>query len=81
MDCGAFSPEINSGRMHTGLGCGSLLVAPAAWDGPGRRRAFYGALLSSVISAGPREHGWVRRGDDDGIVDVALSGHHRLAPE
>ena len=29
----AFPPEINSGRMYTGPGSGSMLAAAAAWDG------------------------------------------------
>ena len=33
MDFGALPPEINSGRMYTGPGCGSTLAAAAAWDG------------------------------------------------
>ena len=32
MDFGALPPEINSGRMYTGRGCGSTLAAAAAWD-------------------------------------------------
>jgi PPE-repeat protein len=33
MDFGALPPEINSGRMYSGPGCGSTLTAAAAWDG------------------------------------------------
>jgi PPE-repeat protein len=33
MDFGALPPEINSGRMYCGPGCGSMLAASAAWDG------------------------------------------------
>jgi PPE-repeat protein len=32
MDYGALPPEINSGRMYTGPGSGSMLTAAAAWD-------------------------------------------------
>jgi PPE-repeat protein len=33
MDFGALPPEINSGRMYSGPGAGSMLVAAVAWDG------------------------------------------------
>ncbi|MCA2322556.1 PPE family protein [Mycobacterium intracellulare] len=33
MDFGALPPEVNSGRMYYGPGCGSMLAASAAWDG------------------------------------------------
>ena len=52
MDFGALPPEINSGRMYSGPGCGSMLGAAAAWDGTGRRLAFHGGLLS-VGDRGP----------------------------
>ena len=32
MDFGALPPETNSGRMHTGPGCGPTLAAAATWD-------------------------------------------------
>ena len=32
MDFGALPPEINSGRMYCGPGCGPMLAAAAAWD-------------------------------------------------
>jgi PPE-repeat protein len=32
MDFGALPPEINSGRMYCGPGCGPMLNAAAAWD-------------------------------------------------
>ncbi|MHA7648274.1 PPE family protein [Mycobacterium sp. ML4] len=33
MDFGALPPEVNSGRMYTGPGAGSLLVAAEMWEG------------------------------------------------
>jgi PPE-repeat protein len=33
MDYGALPPEINSGRMYSGPGCGSMLAAATTWDG------------------------------------------------
>lgn len=33
MDFGALPPEVNSGRMYCGPGCGSMLAAAAGWDG------------------------------------------------
>src|SRR5215467_7057676 len=50
MDRGASSPEINSGRMNTGPGCGSMLVSPAAWDGLAADMNFTAASCQSVIS-------------------------------
>src|ERR1700761_1931155 len=33
MDFGALPPEINSGRIYSGPGCGSMLAAATTWDG------------------------------------------------
>ncbi len=33
MDFLVLPPEVNSVRVHTGVGSGSLLAAAAAWDG------------------------------------------------
>ena len=33
MDFAALPPEINSGRMYSGPGCGSMLAAASAWGG------------------------------------------------
>jgi PPE-repeat protein len=50
MDCGAFPPEINSGRMYTGPGGGSMLAAAAAWDGLAADMHFTAVSYQSVIS-------------------------------
>ncbi|OBK66475.1 hypothetical protein A5653_19240 [Mycobacterium colombiense] len=55
MDFGALPPEINSGRMYSGPGCGSMLAASAAWDGLGAdlhsTAAAYGSVVSDLTSA------------------------------
>ena len=48
MDFGAMPPEINSGRMYSGPGCGSMLAAPAAWDGPAAHLHSTAAFYQSV---------------------------------
>ena len=50
MDFGALPPEINSGRMYTGPGCGSMLAAAAAWDGLAADLHSTAASYQSVIS-------------------------------
>ena len=49
MDFGALPPEINSGRMYSGPGCGSMLAAAAAWDGLAADLYSTAACYQSVI--------------------------------
>ncbi|MCV7401586.1 PPE family protein [Mycobacterium fragae] len=49
MDFGALPPEINSGRMYCGPGCGSMLAAAAAWDGLAADLHSTAASYQSVI--------------------------------
>jgi len=55
MDFGALPPEINSGRMYAGPGCGSMLVAAAAWGGLAADlhsvAASYGSVISGLAGA------------------------------
>jgi PPE-repeat protein len=50
MDFGALPPEVNSGRMYTGPGSGSMLVAAAAWSGLAAQLRSTAASYSSAIS-------------------------------
>src|SRR5271155_2657172 len=50
MDYGALPPEINSGRMYTGPGAGSMLAAAAAWDGLSAELQSAASSYRSVIS-------------------------------
>lgn len=50
MDFGALPPEINSGRMYCGPGCGSMLAAAAGWDALAGDLYFAAASYQSVIS-------------------------------
>jgi PPE-repeat protein len=50
MDFGALPPETNSGRMYTGPGSGSMLVAAAAWDGLAAQLRSTAASYASAIS-------------------------------
>ena len=50
MDFGALPPEVNSGRMYTGPGSGSMLVAAAAWGGLAAQLRSTAASYSSAIS-------------------------------
>ncbi|QNI08606.1 PPE family protein [Mycobacterium kubicae] len=47
---GALPPEINSGRMYAGPGCGSLCAAAAAWDGLATDLANTAVCMDSVIT-------------------------------
>ena len=49
MDFAALPPEINSGRMYSGPGCGSMLAAAAAWDGLAADLYSTAACYQSVI--------------------------------
>ncbi|HEY0228905.1 MAG TPA: PPE family protein [Mycobacterium sp.] len=51
MDYALLPPEINSGRMYTGPGAGSLLAAAAAWDELAAELSFSAASFRSAISA------------------------------
>jgi PPE-repeat protein len=50
MDFGALPPEINSGRMYSGPGCGSMMAASAAWDGLAADLHSTAASCQAVIS-------------------------------
>jgi PPE-repeat protein len=54
MDFGMLPPEINSVRMYTGPGSGSMLVAAAAWDGLAielhSTAASYGTVISGLTA-------------------------------
>jgi len=56
MDYGVLPPEINSGRMYTGPGSGSMLTAAAAWEELSAELNSTAAMFDSVTSglvAGP----------------------------
>lgn len=50
MDFGFFPPEVNSGRMYTGPGSGSLLAAAASWDSLCAELSITAAVYESVLS-------------------------------
>lgn len=55
MDYAALPPEVNSGRMYAGPGCGPMLAAALAWDS-----------LSSELSSAVQEYGMVVAGMTSG---------------
>jgi PPE-repeat protein len=56
MDFGALPPEINSGRMYSGPGSGSLLAAATAWEQLASELSFsassYGSVIANLTSSG-----------------------------
>jgi PPE-repeat protein len=58
MDFGALPPEINSGRMYSGPGPGSILAAAGAWNGLAAElrstASSYGSVISELSSQGWR---------------------------
>lgn len=50
MDFGALPPEINSARMYSGPGSGTMLAASAAWEGLAADLYSTAASYSSVVS-------------------------------
>jgi PPE-repeat protein len=54
LDFGALPPEINSGRMYTGPGPGSMLAAATAWQSLAEEltsaASGYGSIVSTLIS-------------------------------
>jgi hypothetical protein len=47
---GVLPPEINSGLMYTGAGCGPMLAAAAAWDGLATELSTAASSYEAVIS-------------------------------
>jgi PPE-repeat protein len=56
-DFGALPPEINSGRMYSGPGSTSMLVAASAWSGLAAELRSQAASYESIIS-GLTSEGW-----------------------
>ena len=50
MDFGALPPEVNSAKMYSGSGAGSMLAAAAAWDGIAEDLYFTAGRCDAVIS-------------------------------
>lgn len=53
-------PEVNSGRMYSGPGSGSMLAA-SAWDELANELHVTAANIESVISGSPASRGRARR--------------------
>jgi PPE-repeat protein len=51
MDYGVLPPEINSGRMYTGLGSSSLMASAAAWQALSAQLGSAGAAFNACIEA------------------------------
>jgi PPE-repeat protein len=66
MDFGALSPEINSARMYSGPGSGSMLAAASAWDQLAAELQSTAASYGSVIT---------------GLTDDSWTGPSSLAME
>ena len=88
MDFGALPPEINSGRMYCGPGCGPMLAAAAAWDELAAdldsAAASYQTVIWDLTGAawrGPASAamagsgGGLHRVDDDDCCAVRADGH------
>src|SRR5579875_3066092 len=58
LDFGLLPPEINSGRMYSGPGPGSMLAAAAAWDGLAAELRSAVASYGSVV-AGLTDGAWL----------------------
>ncbi|BBX97496.1 PPE family protein [Mycobacterium lacus] len=50
MDFAALPPEINSGRMYTGAGCGPMLAAATAWEGLAAELSTAAGNYASVVT-------------------------------
>nr|WP_239655268.1 PPE family protein [Mycobacterium riyadhense] len=51
MDFGALPPEVNSAKMYSGPGIGSLLVAAASWDAIADELYSAASRSNTIISA------------------------------
>ena len=72
MDFGVYPPEVNSGRMYAGTGCGPLLAAAQAWAALADELSTASGAYASVVSwltAGP----WA--GPASASMAAAAAGH------